>query len=75
MDIETKGLGAGSYPEPPSKKYKRAKGYAVVTYEFDDTFPTDLTEEEIYNYIEQNIADYRESYVSIEEFTIEEEVE
>lgn len=73
MDIETKGLGAGSYPEP-NEKHKRAKGYAVVTYEFDDTFPIDLTEEEIYDYIEQNISDYKENYVSIEEFSIEEEV-
>ena len=39
MDIETKGLGAGSYPEPPDDKYKTyqfdfdasVKGYGIVT--------------------------------------------
>lgn len=39
MDIETKGLGAGSYPEPPEDEYKvyqfdfdaSIKGYGIVT--------------------------------------------
>lgn len=39
MNIETKGLGAGSYPEPPESEYKTyqfdfnasIKGYGVVT--------------------------------------------
>ena len=74
MDIETKGLGAGSYPEP-NEKHKRAKGVAVIVYEFDDTFSIDLTDEEIYDYIEQNADDYKKSYTSIKEFSIEEEVE
>ena len=74
MKIETEEYYGGTYPEP-NEKYKRAKGVAVIVYEFDDTFPIDLTDEEIYDYIEQNADDYKKSYTSIKEFSIEEEVE
>lgn len=72
--METEEYYGGTYPDPPSKKHKRAKGVAVIVYEFDDTFPIDLTDEEIYDYIEQNADDYKKSYTSIEDFSIEIEV-
>jgi len=71
--LETKEYYGGTYPEPPEVKLKRAKGYAVVTYEFDDEFPSTNDDEEIYNFIENNISNYDETYVSIEDITIEEE--
>ncbi len=66
-------FAGGTYPCPPEEKLKRVKGYAVVTYEFDDEFPITYSDEEIYDYIENNINDYKETYVSIEDITIEEE--
>lgn len=56
MDIETKGLGAGSYPEPPEDKYKiyqfdfnaSIKGYGVVTAR-DEERARELIEENEYD--------------------------
>ena len=46
-DIETQGLGAGSYPEPPEEKLKRATGYVKVRYAFDEEFPITFSKEDI----------------------------
>jgi len=73
MDIETQGLGAGSYPEPKEEKLKRATGKIVVTYRFDEEFPITFSDEDIEDYIEHNASDFDEDYVSIEEITIVEE--
>lgn len=72
MDIETLGLGAGSYPEPPEEKMKRATGYVVVRFNFDEEFPITYSDEDIKNYIESNAKDFDEDDINIEELKIEE---
>lgn len=72
MDIETMGLGAGSYPEPPEEKLKRATGDVVVRYNFDEEFPITFSDEDIKDYIESNVKEFDEDDISIEEIKIEE---
>ena len=72
MDIETMGLGAGSYPEPPEEKLKRATGYVIVRYNFDEEFPITFSDEDIEDYIESNTKNFDEDDISIEEINIEE---
>lgn len=70
--METIGLGAGSYPEPPKHKCKKATGKVLVTYNFDDEFPLSFSNEDIEGYIERHASDFEEDYVSIEDISIEE---
>lgn len=73
MNVETKGLGAGSYPEPKEEKLVRAKGMVIVRYTFDEEFPNNYTQEDIEDYIEHNTRNFDEYDVNIEEISIEEE--
>lgn len=60
MEIETKGLGAGSYPEPPEKeeKEKHIKGTVTVTYDIDTYVPIEYEDEEIIDYIKSDPDEY-----------------
>lgn len=59
MDIETQGLGAGSYPEPPAQRVQFISGKIYITYEFKDfEFPEEWTLDEIKNDIKENVSDY-----------------
>lgn len=59
MDIETQGLGAGSYPEPPTQRVQFISGKIYIAYEFKDfVFPEEWTLDEIKNDIKENVSDY-----------------
>lgn len=60
MEIETKGLGAGSYPEPSEKeeKEKHIKGTIKVTYDIDTYVPVEYEDEEIIDYIKSDLDEY-----------------
>ena len=71
MDIETKGLGAGSYPEPQEEKLKRVTGYVYVKYSFDEEFPVSYTDDDIEDYIKSNTRKFDEEDINIDELNIE----
>lgn len=55
MDIETKGLGAGSYPEPKEKKTRIVE--VTCTFKTEVEVPADLDMYcEIKEYIEQTMT-------------------
>lgn len=58
MDIETKGLGAGSYPEPEEIPTKDVTIKLYITCEIEDEFPKDMENDEIISYVKGNLNDY-----------------
>lgn len=56
--IETKGLGAGSYPEPPYKDFTKHNIKITLECECEVDFPMDWTREDIKQVVEQNLTDY-----------------
>lgn len=58
MDIETKGLGAGSYPEPPEEKTKNVKVTLTVTVKHIIEVPENWDEEAIKEDIKENMDEY-----------------
>ena len=58
MDIETKGLGAGSYPEPEEIPMKDVTIKLYITCEIEDEFPKNMENDEIISYIKENLNEY-----------------
>ena len=54
--METRGLGAGSYPEPPEEKETNLQIYITITT--SDLFPKEWDEKEIESYVKANINEY-----------------
>ena len=70
MEIETIGLGAGSYPEPPEEKTKTIEVTINVEYKVEVEIPEKWGRERIYEDIKENISDYINNAV-IEDYEIE----
>ena len=71
MEIETMGLGAGSYPEPPEEKTKTIDITLRVEYTIKDLeVPKKWDSERIYEDIRENMDDYINNAV-IEDYEIE----
>ena len=49
--METKGLGAGSYPERPEQEMRTVK--IICSFESYVSIPADLDEDEIQNYLQE----------------------
>lgn len=58
MDIETVGLGAGSYPEPKEEMTKIVDITINVEYECVVEVPESWTDEDIKEDIKENLNDY-----------------
>ena len=58
MDIETLGLGAGSYPEPPEEKTKIIKGKLYLIYKFEMEVPEKWEIDDIADDIYKNTDEY-----------------
>jgi phosphoribosylformylglycinamidine (FGAM) synthase PurS component len=70
MEIETIGLGAGSYPEPPEEKTKTIEVTINIEYKTEVEIPEKWDRERIYEDIKENISDYINNAV-IEDYEIE----
>lgn len=70
MEIETIGLGAGSYFEPPEEKTKTIEVTINVEYKAEVEIPEKWSRERIYEDIKENISDYINNAV-IEDYEIE----
>lgn len=58
MEIETMGLGAGSYPEPPENE-QYVDITINITYSMEQVpFPKDWDKEQILECIRDNLSDY-----------------
>lgn len=68
--METKGLGAGSYPEPNEKEYKTIEISINVEYKTEIEVPKKWDEERIYEDIKENMVDYINNAV-IKDYEIE----
>lgn len=60
--METKGLGAGSYPTPLEKRTKEKNIKIWITLETTDEFPNNWDDEDIKLYIKTNINEYIRNY-------------
>ena len=56
--IETKGLGAGSYPEPTYEETKIVKGTICIEYNFEVELPSNWDNEKIQEDIKNNLSEY-----------------
>lgn len=70
MEIETMGLGAGSYLEPPEEKTKTIEVTINVEYKTEVEVPEKWDSERIYEDIRENVNDYINNAV-IEDYEIE----
>lgn len=70
MEIETIGLGAGSYPEPLEEKTKTIEVTINVEYKAEVEIPEKWGRDRIYEDIKENINDYINNAV-IEDYEIE----
>lgn len=62
MEIETMGLGAGSYPEPPEEETKYINGIIHISYKFKEIeVPDKWDKEKILEDIRENISYYIEN--------------
>ena len=66
MDIETLGLGAGSYPEPPERDTKTIKGKLYLIYKFEMEVPKDWEYEKITDDIYANTSEYMQDLDDID---------
>ena len=71
MDIETKGLGAGSYPEPPEIKDKHIKAHICTSFDLEYDVPEDWTKERIIEDIKENLDDFTWYNEEIEDIEVE----
>ena len=55
MDIETQGLGAGSYPEPKEEKMKEIEAKIVVSYTIQYDVPEKWDKDQIVEDIKENL--------------------
>ena len=53
MEIETKGLGAGSYPEPKEEKEKHIQAHIVISFDLEYNIPENWDKETIVEYIKE----------------------
>jgi len=58
MDIETQGLGAGSYPEPPEEHLQNRRIEVHLSFEFDSEFPEDWDKERISEDVRTDLGEY-----------------
>lgn len=58
MNIETQGLGAGSYPEPPEIKEKEVNVKVYLTFELNYLVPENWSKEDIVEDIKENLDDF-----------------
>lgn len=56
--IETKGLGAGSYPEPPTQKTRNVEVKISVDYITEIEVPEDWDSSKILEDIKENLREY-----------------
>lgn len=69
--METKGLGAGSYPEPKEEKTKLINIHINIQYAINDLeVPSKWSFEDIQEDFKQNIVDYITN-AEIEDFNME----
>lgn len=69
--METKGLGAGSYPEPKEEKTKLINIHISIQYEINDLeVPSRWNFEDIQEDFKQNMVDYITN-AEIEDFNME----
>lgn len=69
--METKGLGAGSYPEPKEEKTKLISIHISIQYEINDLeVPSKWSFEDIQEDFKQNMVDYITN-AEIEDFNME----
>ena len=70
MNIETKGLGAGSYPSPPETT-KTINVEVSVTYKFETEVPKNWDNERIIDDIQANLDEYiYDSDITIHDISI-----
>jgi hypothetical protein len=67
MEIETKGLGAGSYPEPPETKEKHIKANVTISFVLEYDVPEDWDRDLIVQDIKENLNDFEWYDETIEE--------
>jgi hypothetical protein len=70
MNIETQGLGAGSYPEPPEQKEKDVNAKVYLTLELNYSVPENWNREEIIEDIKENLNNFDWYDQEIEEVEI-----
>ncbi len=69
MNIETIGLGAGSYPEPKETKDKHIQAHIIISFDLEYDIPESWNNEAIIQDIKENLNDfewYDEKIESIE---------
>ncbi len=59
MDIETQGLGAGSYPEKPEPKEKNIEVVVYVKYTLEIDVPEKWNKQEIEQYVKEEFQDFK----------------
>ena len=68
--IETKGLGAGSYPEPPATKDKHIQAHVIISFDLEYDIPENWDKETIIQDIKENLNDFEWYDETIEEVEI-----
>ena len=58
MDIETQGLGAGSYPTPPEQRTRTIEIKIAVDYVTEIEVPEDWDSDKIKEDIKENLREY-----------------
>lgn len=73
--IDTKELGAGSYPEPKEPKEISVKGTVMVAFSIEGLFPKNWSKQDIEVEIEENYEHYKTEigHIEIIELNCEEE--
>lgn len=66
MDIETLGLGAGSYPDAPKEDTKTVTGKLYVIYKFSKEVPKNWEYEDIVDDIYANTDEYKQDECDID---------
>ena len=71
MERETKGLGAGSYPEPKEIKDKNITAKVLLTFDLHYSIPENWDAERIFEDIKENLNDFEWYDVEIQEIEVE----
>ena len=73
--LDKDSFGGGSYPEP-HHKFKVANGEVTITFKInDDTFPVNMEDEDINAYIMDNIKDYTDEIINVENLEVSTHIE
>lgn len=70
MDIETKGLGAGSYPEPKEKKEKTMRAKVYISFDIEESIPENWEIEDMEEYIKEHYNEFEKLNFKIEEIEL-----